>query len=73
MTGVFYMPLQQHGMEQTQNKSQHRKLTLEKKIFELFLQGLELATFRSQVRLSTNKLSPLPSAQGEEKQGSADK
>ena len=31
-TGVFYMPLQEHRVERTPNKSQHRKLTLEKKI-----------------------------------------
>ena len=32
------------------NKSQHRKLTLEKKILPPFLPGLEPATFRSRVR-----------------------
>ena len=39
------------------NKSQHRKLTLEKKFL---LPELDLATFRSRVRRSTNKLSWLP-------------
>ena len=35
MTGVFYVPLRQHGVERTSNKSQLRKLTLEKKIMTL--------------------------------------
>ena len=30
--GVFYVPLRQHGVERTPNKSQHTKLTPEKKI-----------------------------------------
>ena len=38
--------------EQTLNKSQHTKLTLEKKIFLLLLLGFELATFQSQVQRS---------------------
>ena len=29
MTGVFYVPLQQHTVEQTLNMSQHRKLNPE--------------------------------------------
>ena len=37
------------GVEQTPNKSQHTKLTLEKKIFPLLLPGFKLATFQSQV------------------------
>ncbi len=45
------------GTEQTPNKSQHTKLTPEKKIFLPLLPGFELATFRSQVRHSTNNLS----------------
>ena len=44
------------GVERTPNKSQHRKLTLEKKILLPLLPGLELATFRSRVRRSPNKL-----------------
>ena len=40
------------GVERTPNKSQHRKLTLEKKIPPPLLPGLELATFRSRVRSS---------------------
>ena len=42
-------------------ESQHRNLTLEKKILSPLLSGLELATFRSRVRRSTNKLSRLSS------------
>ena len=44
------------GMERTPNKSQHTNLTLEKKIIPLLLPGFELATFRSRVRRSDNKL-----------------
>ena len=36
------------------NKSQHRKLTQEKKIFPPLLPGLEPATFRSRVRRSNH-------------------
>ena len=41
--------------------SQHRKLTLEKKILPLLLPGLKVTTFRSWVWCSTNTLSWLPS------------
>ena len=34
------------GMEQTPNKSQHTKFTVEKKILLLLLPGFELPTFR---------------------------
>ena len=37
-------------VERTSNKSQHTKLTLEKKILPPLLPGFELTTFRSQVR-----------------------
>ena len=37
--------------------SQHTKLTLEKKFLPSLLPGLELATFQSQFRRSTSKLS----------------
>ena len=43
-------------MEQILNKSQHRKLTLEKKILFPLLLGFELATFQSLVQRFTNKL-----------------
>ena len=42
------------------NKSQHTKLIMEKEILPPLLPGFELATFRSRVRRSTNKLSRLP-------------
>ena len=41
----------------TQNKSQHTRLTVEKKMLPPLLPGFELATFRSRVRWATNKLS----------------
>ena len=45
------------GVERTPNKSQHTKLTLEKKILPPpLLPGFELATFRSRFQRSTNKL-----------------
>ena len=49
-------------MERTPNKSQHTKLTVEKKILRPLLPGFELATFRSRVGVGalTNKLSRLP-------------
>ena len=37
------------GVEQTPNKSQHTKLTLQKKILPTLLPGFKLATFRSRV------------------------
>ena len=42
------------------NKSQHRKLTLEKKICPLFLQGFEPATFQSWVQRSNHWAILLP-------------
>ena len=48
------------GVEWTPNKSQHTKLTLEKKILPPLLPGFEFATFQSQVHHFTNKLSQLP-------------
>ena len=41
------------GWNGYQNKSQHRKLTLEKKILPLLLRGFEPATFRSRDRRSS--------------------
>ena len=43
------------GMERTLNKSQHTKLTLEKKILPPLLPGFKLAAFRSQVRRSNQQ------------------
>ena len=48
-------------MEWTPNKTQHTKLTLEKKILLRLLLGFELATFHSWVQPSVNKLSWDPS------------
>ena len=42
------------GWNGYQNKSQHRKLTMEKKILPPLLQGFEPATFRSRVRRSNH-------------------
>ena len=42
------------GWNGYRNKSQHRKLTLEKKILPPLQQGFEPATFRSQVRCSNH-------------------
>ena len=42
------------GWNRYQNKSRHRKLTMEKKIHPLFLQGFKPATFQSQVQHSNH-------------------
>ena len=57
--GYFKCHCGNTGVERTPNKSQQTKLTLEKKILLPLLPGFELATFRSRVRRSTNKLSRL--------------
>ena len=46
------------------NKSQHTKLTLEKKILPPLLPGSELATFRSRVRRSDQQANTAPGHQG---------
>ena len=48
------------GWNGYRNKSQHRKLTLEKKIILPFQQGFEPATFQSQVRRSNHWAIPAP-------------
>ena len=48
------------GVEQTPNKSQHTKLTLEKKIFPLLLPGFKLKLFDHKSGTLTSKLSQLP-------------
>ena len=48
------------GWNGYRNKSQHRQLTLEKKILPALLQGLEPATFRSRVRRSNHWAIPAP-------------
>ena len=49
------------GVEQTPNKRQHAKLTLEEKILPPLLSGPVLAIFRSRVRRSADKLSRIVS------------
>ena len=49
-----------HGWNWYRNKSQHRKLTLEKKVLPPLLQGFEPATFRSRVRRSNHWAIPAP-------------
>ena len=48
------------GVDGYRNKSQHRKLTQEKKIFPPLLPGLEPRTFRSRVRRSNHWAIPAP-------------
>ena len=48
------------GWNEHRNKSQHRKLTLEKKIFPPLLEGFELATFQSRVQRSNHWAIPAP-------------
>ena len=50
------------GVEQTRNKSQHTKLTPEKRVLPPLLPGFEFATFQWQVWHTTNELSWLPTA-----------
>ena len=50
------------GWNGYRNNSQHRKLTLEKKILPPLQQGFEPATFRSRVRRSNHWAIPLPIA-----------
>ena len=50
--GSFTCHCSNTGSERTLNKSQHRKLTLEKKILPWLLPGFKLATFESQVQRS---------------------
>ena len=47
-------------MERTPNKSQHKKLTLEKKILPPLLPGFEPTVFRSRVRRSNQQTIPAP-------------
>ena len=60
MTGIFTCHCGNTGVERTPNKSQHTKLTLEKKIVPPLLPGFELATFRSRVRRSNQQAIPAP-------------
>ena len=56
--GYFTCHCGNMGVEGTPKKSQHTKLTLEKKILPLLLLGFELATFRSRVRRSNQQAIP---------------
>ena len=49
-----------HGWNDYRNKSQHRKLTLEKKILLLLLQGFKPATFQAWVWRSNHWAIPAP-------------
>ena len=54
------------GWNGHRNKSQHRKLTLEKKILPPLQQGFEPATFRSRVRRSNHWAIPAPQTCGQQ-------
>ena len=56
--GLLCVTAVTRGWNGYRNKSQHRKLTLEKKLLLPLLQGFEPATFQSRVRRSNTELSP---------------
>ena len=58
--GLLRATVVTRGVERTPKKSQHTKLTLEKKILPPLLPGFELATFRSRVRRSYQQAIPAP-------------
>ena len=58
--GSFMCHCSNTEMEETQNKSQHTKLTLEKRILLPLLPIFKLTTFQSRVKRSTNMLPRLP-------------
>ena len=58
--GSFTCYCSNMGVDGYQNKSQHRKLTLEKKILPPLQQGFEPATFWSRVRRSNHSTIPAP-------------
>ena len=55
-----YLDCGNTGVERTPNKSQHTKLTQEKKILPPLLLGFELTTFRLGVRFSYQQSTPAP-------------
>ena len=59
MTGIFYVLTR--GWNEYKNKSQHRKLTLEKKVLLPLLQGFEPTTFQSRIWCSNHWANPAPS------------
>ena len=58
--GSFMCYCSNPGVDGYRNKSQHKKLTLEKKIIPLLQQGFEPVTFRSRVRRSNHWAIPAP-------------
>ena len=58
--GLFTCHCGSTGVKRTPIKSQHTKLTLQKKILPPLLPGFELATFRSRVRRSYQQAIPAP-------------
>ena len=60
MTRAFTCYCGNTGVERIRIKSQHRKLTLEKKIRPPLLRELEPSTFQSRVRLSNHCAFPAP-------------
>ena len=58
--GLLHATAVTQGLNGYQNKSQHRKLTLEKKILPPLQQGFEPATFRSRVWRSNHWAIPAP-------------
>ena len=58
--GLLRATVVTRGVERTPNKSQHTKLTPEKKILPPLLPGFELATFRSRVRRSNQQAISAP-------------
>ena len=59
-SGSFTCHFGNTGVERTPDKSQHTRLTQEKKTLPLLLPGFELATFRSRVRRSYQQVIPVP-------------
>ena len=58
--GSFTCHCSNTGVGQTPNKSQHTKLTLDKKILPPLLPGFEFATFRLQVQRFNQQVTPAP-------------
>ena len=58
--GLLHATVVTRGWSGYQNMSQHRKLTLEKKILPPLLQGFEPATFQSQDQCSNHWAMPAP-------------
>ena len=61
--GLLHATRVTRGWNIYRNKNQHRKLTVEKKMFLLLLQGFKAMTFRSWVRHSNHWAIPAPQCQ----------